>query len=61
MFLHLKLCFTCNQFIKNHPRRMTKSSAIVSLLLANAHAAPQEFQDLREPILNEDCKDLALG
>ena len=40
---------------------MTKSSAIVSLLLANAHAAPQEFQDLREPILNEDCKDLALG
>ena len=40
---------------------MTKSSAIVSLLLAGAQAVPQDFQDLREPILNEDCKDLALG
>ena len=38
---------------------MKKSCAIVSLLLASAPAAPQDVRS--EPILNEDCEDLALG
>ena len=38
---------------------MKKSCAIVSLLFASANAAPQDVRS--EPILNEDCEDLALG
>ena len=38
---------------------MKKSSAIVSLLVASVRAAPQDVRS--EPILNEDCEDLALG
>ena len=38
---------------------MKKSCAIVSLLVASARAAPQDLRS--EPILNEDCEDLALG
>ena len=43
------------RYLKNICAAKMRSSAIISLLFANSQATT------REPIINEDCEDLALG